>query len=82
MIDIKIAQKGWGGCSICLDFKKIDILPRVTISDLIGCLYINIGFLMLTFTLCIYDYNMRKFVKELENREKNDTDGAGDSQDS
>ena len=69
MIDIQIAQKDWGGCDICIDFKKIDFLPRITLSELTGCLFLSIGFLMINFTLCIFDSAMRNFMKDLNNGE-------------
>lgn len=97
MMTITIAKKDWGGCDICIDFKKIDFLPRFTLSELTGCMFLNIGFLMITFTLCVYDDNMRRFVKKLESGEietemdkaiktlktlKDDTVGKGDKKDS
>lgn len=66
---IVIAHKHWGGCDICIDFKKIDFLPRFTLSEMTGCLVLNIGFLMLSFNLVIFGEEMRQFNKKLESGE-------------
>ena len=56
--------KEWGGCDFTIDLRKIDFLPRVTLSQVTGCIFLNVGFLMLTFNLCLYDSKMREIVKE------------------
>lgn len=68
-MNILIADKEWGGCHLDIDFKKIDLLPRITLSDLTGCLILNVGFLMLTFNLCIYNSDMREFNRKLKSGE-------------
>lgn len=68
-MNILIADKEWGGCHLDIDFKKIDLLPRITLSDLTGCLILNVGFLMLTFNLCIYSSDMREFNRKLKSGE-------------
>lgn len=47
-----------------IDLKKIDLLPRFTLTQITGSLIINIGFLMLTFNLAIYDSEMREFNRK------------------
>lgn len=61
--------RDWGGCDLSLDFKKIDLLPRITVSDMTGCFVLNLGFLMLTFNLCIYDSATREFVSKIHSGE-------------
>lgn len=68
-MDITILDKEWGGCHVSIDFHKIDLLPRVTLSDLSGCLILNVGFLMLTFNLCVYGREMRDFARKLRTGE-------------
>ena len=58
--------RDWGGCDITIDLKKIDLLPRITLSQMTGInLMLNIGFLMFTFNLCIYDSEMREFNRKV-----------------
>lgn len=61
--------KDWGGCDLTIDFKKLDLLPRITISEMTGCLVLNIGFLMLTFNLCIYSEDMREFCRKVKSED-------------
>lgn len=56
--------RDWGGCDLTIDLKKIDLLPRFTLTQITGSLIINIGFLMLTFNLAIYDSEMREFNRK------------------
>lgn len=68
-MNILIADKEWGGCHLDIDFRKIDILPRITLSEFTGCMVLNIGFLMLTFNLCIFSSDMREFNRKLKSGE-------------
>ena len=61
--------KDWGGCDLSIDFNKVDLLPRFTLSQMTGCFFLNIGFLMLTFNLCIYDSATREFVRKMKSGE-------------
>ena len=63
--------KDWGGCDLSIDFKKIDLLPRITVSEMTGCFFLNLGFLMLTFNLCIYDSATREFIGKMKSGELN-----------
>ena len=56
--------RDWGGFDLTIDLKKIDFLPRITLSQMTGRIFLNIGFLMLTFNLCLYDSKMQEFVKQ------------------
>ncbi len=65
-----LLSRDWGGCDLTIDFKKIDVLPRITLSQITGCnLILNIGFLMLTFNLCLYDSEMKEFNRKLKSGE-------------
>jgi hypothetical protein len=68
-MNILITDQDWGGCGLDIDFKKIDILPRITLSDMVGSLVLNIGFLMLTFNLYIYSSDLREFNRKLKSGE-------------
>ena len=61
--------RDWGGFDLTIDLKKIDFLPRITLSQMTGCIFLNIGFLMLTFNLCIYDSATREFVRKMKSGE-------------
>ena len=56
--------RDWGGCDLTIDLKKIDLLPRFTLTQMTGCFIVNIGFLMLTFNLALYDSEMREFNRK------------------
>jgi hypothetical protein len=59
--------RDWGGCDLTIDLKKIDVLPRITLSQMTGInLMLNIGFLMITFNLCLYDSEMREFNRKVK----------------
>lgn len=58
--------RDWGGCDLTIDLKKIDVLPRITLSQMTGIsLMLNIGFLMLTFNLCIFSSEIKEFNRKL-----------------
>lgn len=68
-MDFNIANKDWGSVDITITLHKIDLLPRFTLSEMTGIsLMLNIGFLMFTFNLAIYDKHMRRFVKEVKEK--------------
>jgi hypothetical protein len=59
--------RDWGGYDLTIDLKKIDVLPRITLSQMTGInLMLNIGFLMITFNLCLYDSEMREFNRKVK----------------
>jgi hypothetical protein len=62
-----LLSRDWGGCDLTIDLKKIDVLPRITLSQMTGIsLMLNIGFLMITFNLCLYDSEMREFNRKVK----------------
>ena len=61
MRDIKLFEEYWGNLIFSFCFAKIDILPRVTLSQLTGAFIINIGFFFFTLNLTIWDEHMRDF---------------------
>jgi hypothetical protein len=68
-MDFNIANKDWGSADITITLHKIDLLPRFTLSEMRGIsLMLNVGFLMFTFNLAIYDKHMRRFVKEVKEK--------------
>lgn len=60
MIDIYLLEKDWGCLDLSINFRKIDILPRITLSDMTGVTILNVGFLMLTINLVILDEVLRE----------------------
>lgn len=61
MRDLKLFEEYWGNLIFSVCFGKIDILPRVTLSQLTGAFIINIGILFFTLNLTIWDEGMREF---------------------
>lgn len=61
MRDLKLFEECWGNLIFSFCFGKIDILPRVTLSQLTGAFIINIGILFFTLNLTIWDESMREF---------------------
>ena len=59
MRDIVILEKDWGCLSLSVNSRKIDFLPRITLSDMTGAFILNVGFLAFTLNLVILDRNMR-----------------------
>jgi hypothetical protein len=59
--------RDWGGYDLTIDLKKIDVLPRITLSQMTGInLMLNIGFLMITFNLCLYDSELKEFNRKVK----------------
>lgn len=61
MRDLKLFEEYWGNLIFSFCFGKIDVLPRVTLSQLTGAFIINIGILFFTLNLTIWDEGMREF---------------------
>jgi hypothetical protein len=59
MRDIIILEKDWGCLDLSINSRKIDFLPRITLSDMTGAFILNVGFLAFTLNLVILDRNMR-----------------------
>lgn len=66
MIDIVLLNKYWGSIDLHICFNKIDILPRITLSDITGVFILNVGFLMLSMNLAVYDKEFREFNRRRE----------------
>lgn len=73
MIDIVLLNKYWGSIDLHICLSKIDILPRMTLSDIRGVLILNVGFLMLSMNLAVYDKEFREFNRRRE-EERNQTE--------
>lgn len=68
-MDIKIINAEWGYLGICVDFNKIDVLPRITASSLQGAFLLNIGFLMLSLDFFVYSKEMKEFNRKVKSGE-------------
>lgn len=53
MRDLKLFEEYWGNLIFSFCFGKIDVLPRVTLSQLTESFIINIGILFFTLNLTI-----------------------------
>ena len=66
MIDIILLNRHWGSIDLHISFNRIDLLPRITLSDITGVFVMNVGFLMLNLNLVIYDREFREFNRRAE----------------
>lgn len=65
-MDIILKTGDWGGCSLLISFRKIDLLPRITISEMTGIPFMmDIGFLMFTFNLTVFGKQLRNINKRV-----------------
>ena len=70
--DIMLIEEDWGCLDLNISFRRVDILPRFTVSDMGGAWVVNIGFLAFTLNLVILDWVHRKLNSEIRKR-RNDT---------
>ena len=65
-----LIEEDWGCLDLSINFRKIDLLPRLTISDMTGATILNVGFLMLTLNLVVLDEIGRRLNKEVRQRKR------------
>ena len=70
--DIMLIEEDWGCLDLNISFHRVDILPRITVSDMRGAWVVNIGFLAFTLNLVILDWVNRKLNSEIR-KKRNDT---------
>jgi hypothetical protein len=58
---ITIFERDWGNLLLMVSWDKIDFLPRITATGMTHAFIFNVGFLMVTFNLTIWDKPMREF---------------------
>lgn len=58
---MRIFDKDWGSMYCEASFNKIDFLPRITATGIDHAFIFNVGFLMLSINLTIWDELMREF---------------------
>lgn len=68
MKDIMITEQDWGCIDLNINFNKIDLLPRITISDMKGAFVFNVGFFMLTLNLVVLNKPNRALNREVRKR--------------
>lgn len=61
---ITIFEEDWGNLVFETSFSKIDFLPRITACAIEHAFIFNIGFLMLSFNITIWDSLMREFNRK------------------
>ena len=66
--DIMLIEEDWGCLSLNISARKIDILPRVTISDMTGAWLLNVGFLAFTLSLVVLEEQARQLNREVRKR--------------
>lgn len=67
-----LIEEDWGCLDLNISFRKVDILPRLTVSDMTGAWVVNVGFLAFTLNLVILGDVARQLNKEIRRR-RNDT---------
>ena len=70
--DIMLIEEDWGCLDLNISSHKIDILPRLTVSDMSGAWVVNLGLFAFTLNLVILDRNNRALNSEIRKR-RNDT---------
>ena len=63
-----LIEEDWGCFSLNISSRKIDILPRVTISDMTGAWLLNVGFLAFTLSLVVLEEQARQQNREVRKR--------------
>ena len=63
-----LIEEDWGCIDLNISFRKIDILPRLSISDMTGAWVLNVGFLAFTLNLVILGYAARQLNREARRR--------------
>lgn len=67
-----LIEEDWGCLDLNISFRKVDILPRLTVSDMTGAWVVNVGFLAFTLSLVILGDVARQLNREVRRR-RNDT---------
>ena len=70
MKDIMIKEEDWGCIDLNINLNKIDLLPRITISDMKGAFVFNVGFFMFTLNLVVLDKYKRELNREVRKRRR------------
>lgn len=70
--DIMLIEEDWGCLDLNISSHRIDILPRLTVSDMSGAWVVNLGLFAFTLNLVILDRNNRALNSEIRKR-RNDT---------
>lgn len=61
---ITIFERVWGNLLLDVRFNSVDFLPRVTMTAIDHAFIFNIGFLMLSLNLTLWDKQIRDFNKK------------------
>ena len=66
MKPIVLFEASWGNLLLDADFKEIDLLPRLTVSEILcfGTI-IHAGFLMLSLNLTVFDPYAKKMIEDM-----------------
>lgn len=67
-----LIEEDWGCLDLNISSHRIDILPRLTVSDMSGAWVVNLGLFAFTLNLVILDRNNRALNSEIRKR-RNDT---------
>ena len=63
---ITIFERVWGNLLLDVRFNSVDFLPRVTMTAIDHAFIFNIGFLMLSLNLTLWDKQIRDFNKKMQ----------------
>ena len=65
-----VFEADWGYLLFETSWDKIDLLPRITVSQIDHAVITNVGFMMLSFNLVVFDGLMREFHKRSRRENK------------
>lgn len=71
MKDIMLIDEDWGCLDLSITPAKIDVLPRITMSDMTGAFLVNVGFFIFTLNLVVLDKDMRELNRECRKHRNN-----------
>ena len=63
-----LIEEDWGCLDLNISSHRIDILPRLTVSDMSGAWVVNLGLFAFTLNLVILDRNNRALNSEIRKR--------------
>lgn len=74
--EILLVDEDWGCITLSINFNKIDVLPRITLSDMTGATILNVGLFMFTLNLCVLDRVQREMNRRYrEEKRRNFEEG-------
>lgn len=70
--DFLLIDEDWGALTLSVCFSKIDVFPRLTVSDMTGALIVSVGLFMLTINLCVLNSVQREMNRKYRRHKNGD----------